>query len=184
VLLKRGIAMETAYHKRKLPHIQCDGMPNFITFRVFDSVDEYIKKLSLSNINTKEKRYKIDKYLDNSSNGAYFYGKQIEIIKNIIFEYDKIYYELYSFVIMPNHIHILLLPKSTLLNILKKIKGKSAKLLNESLNKKGRFWAREYYDKIVKDEKQFKVVMEYILNNPVKANLNDAKDRIYNIFTD
>ena len=85
---------------------------------------------------------------------------------------------------MPNHIHMLLSPKSTLSNILQKIKGKSAKQLNESLNKKGKFWAREYYDKIIKDEKQLKVVMEYILNNPIKANLDDAKDRVYNVFTD
>ena len=167
------------YHKRKLPHIQCEGMLNFITFRTYDSIDEYIKRLSLSDINNKQKQYQIDQYLDNSQNGAYLHKEQIKIIKGILFEYDNVYYELYSFAIMPNHIHLLLLPKIKLSDILKQIKGKSAILLNNSLDKKGTFWAREYYDKVIRDENHLNIVMEYILNNPIKVNLDDSDIRVY-----
>ena len=168
------------YHKRKLSHFQYDGMLNFITFRTHDSIDEYIKKLNLSKIENKNKQYQIDKYLDNSQKGAYLYDTQIKIMKNILFMYDNIDYKLYSFAIMPNHIHILLLPKNSLSNIMKKLKGKSARLLNEHMNRSGKFWAREYYDKIIKDDIQFKNTMNYILNNPI--NLKDRINRVYNIF--
>ena len=89
------------YHKRRLPHIQIENMYNFITFRTYESIDEYIRKIYTLNIDTKIKHYQIDKYLDNSSNGCYFYSEQIEILKNILFEYDNIDYELVSFAIMP-----------------------------------------------------------------------------------
>ena len=67
---------------------------------------------------------------------------------------------------------------------MKIIKGKSAKELNESLGIKGKFWAREYYDKIIKNEKQFNITIDYIMNNPIKANLKDAKNRVYCKFID
>jgi len=171
--------MQVFFHKRKLPHIQIENMYNFITFRTFKSIDEYVKRVSLSNINTKIKQYKIDNYLDNSSKGCYFYNKQIDILKDILFEYDNVDYKLISFAIMPNHIHLLIQPYSKLSKIMQKIKGKSAKILNESLNIKGKFWAREYYDKIIRDEKQFFLTIEYILNNPIKADLQDSESRVY-----
>ena len=171
--------METSYHKRKLPHIQVPNMPNFITFRTHKSIDSYVKKLTQQNQDPKTKQYEIDKYLDNSDKGAYFYHQQIEIFKNILHEKDKLDYDLISYAIMPNHIHLLIEPKKDLSFIMKTLKGKSAKLLNESLNMSGTFWAREYYDKVLRDEKQIDKTIRYILNNPVKANLSDAEERVF-----
>ena len=62
---------------------------------------------------------------------------------------------------------------------MKSLKGSSAKLLNESLNMSGSFWAREYYDKVLRDEEQVDKTIRYILDNPVKANLSDVKERVF-----
>jgi len=171
--------METSYHKRKLPHIQVQNMPNFITFRTHKSIDSYVKKLTQQNKDTKIKQHEIDKYLDNSDKGAYLYGAQLKILKSILHEKEKIDYHLIAYAIMPNHIHLLIEPKKDLAIIMKTLKGRSAKLLNESLNMRGSFWAREYYDKVLRDEKQIDKTIRYILNNPVKANLSDAKERVF-----
>ena len=173
---------DISYHKRKLPHIQSNGMPNFITFRTNDSIDAYVKKITLSNLENKQKQYQIDNYLDNSKDGAYLNNTELALMKEILFEYDNILYELVCFAIMPNHIHLLVIPKDTLSNIMKRVKGKSAKILNESLKKDGKFWAREYYDKVIRDEKQFENSVRYILNNPLKVDLRDADDRVYSRF--
>jgi REP element-mobilizing transposase RayT len=154
-------------------------MYNFVTFRTYKSIDEYVKKINLLEIDTKIKQYKIDNYLDSSLKGCHLHDKQITILKDVLFEYDNIDYELIAFAIMPNHIHLLLNPYKKLSKIMQNIKGKSAKKINESLNLSGKFWAREYYDKVIRDEKQFNITIEYILNNPIKANLKDAKDRVY-----
>jgi len=174
--------METKYHKRNLPHIQVENMCNFITFRTFASIDEYLQRLNSLNLSTKEKQYKIDKYLDNSQNGAYFYDKILSKMKEILFEFDGLLYELIAFAIMPNHIHLVILPKTNLAIIMKNLKGKSGKLLNELLELNGSFWAREYYDKVIRDEKHLNQTIEYILNNPLKAGLEDSEYRVWNKF--
>ena len=171
--------MEISYHKRKLPHIQVQNMPNFITFRTHKSIDSYVKKLTQQNQETKVKQYQIDKYLDNSDKGAYFYRLQLEIFKKILHKKDKLDYNLMAYAIMPNHIHLLIEPKKDLAIIMKMLKGSSVKLLNESLNMSGSFWAREYYDKVLRDEKQVDKTIRYVLNNPVKANLSDAQERVF-----
>ena len=163
----------------KLPHINLIQYYQFITFRTYDSIDNYVHKLQESDIDTKLKQYKIDKYLDTSKNGAYFYGKQIDIMKNILFEKNNIDYQLETFCIMPNHIHILLKQLTDLKTIMQHIKGKSSIKLNKILNKKGKFWLDGYFDKAIRNERHYTTTYEYILNNPIKANLKDSDLRIY-----
>jgi REP element-mobilizing transposase RayT len=62
---------------------------------------------------------------------------------------------------------------------MKYIKAKSAIKLNKNLHKKGQFWLGGYFDKLIRDAKHYDLVYEYILNNPIKANLQDAKERVY-----
>ena len=50
-------------------------------------------------------------------------------------------------------------------------KGATARKINLSLGRKGRFWHDEYYDHFIRDYKEFYNIAWYILNNPVKANL-------------
>jgi len=50
---------------------------------------------------------------------------------------------------------------------------------SESLGMSGNFWAREYCDKVLRDEKQVDKTIHYILSNPIKANLIDAKERVF-----
>jgi REP element-mobilizing transposase RayT len=178
-VLRFGDEVDRYYHKRKLPHIRVENMCNFITFRTHKSVDEYIKRVSNEKIENRVKQYKIDKYLDNSTCGAYFYDNSIAILRDILFEFDTILYQLYCFSIMPNHVHVLFEPKDDLSFIMKRIKGKSAKIINSHLNLCGTFWAREYYDKVIRNQKQFDTTVEYILNNPRKANLQDSEYRVY-----
>jgi REP element-mobilizing transposase RayT len=65
---------------------------------------------------------------------------------------------------------------------MKSIKGSSSIVINKLLNKKGKFWDSGYYDKLIRDQKHFDVVYEYIKNNAIKANLSDYKDRFYGIY--
>lgn len=171
--------MQYDYYKRKLPHISIENHYIFITFRTYDSVDEYVKKLNSSQLNNKQKQYKIDKYLDLSNHGAYFYGDITQCMKNILLKNNNTLYRLEAFCIMPNHIHLMILPLDSLSNIVKYIKGTSANQINKLLNRNGTFWQREYYDKIVRDEMMYEKVLKYILNNPIKANLVDSDERLY-----
>ena len=81
---------------------------------------------------------------------------------------------------MPNHIHLIfeLLNKSKLVgDILGSIKKYSAREANKYLNKEGKFWQAESFDRLVRDEKELYNIIKYVLLNPVSAGLvEDYKD--------
>ncbi len=140
---------------KKLPHISLEECYQFITFRTYDSLDYYAKNILNQEISKSKKEYELDKYLDSAKCGVYLYKEAKEILKNVIYEQNNILYKIEIFTIMPNHVHLLLKQISDLDKIVKHIKGKSAFLLNKHLNKCGKFWHSNYYDKLIRDEKHF-----------------------------
>jgi putative transposase len=82
------------------------------------------------------------------------------------------HYELASFVVMANHVHVLLLPKVAVSRLMKSLKGYTAREANRLLGRTGEpFWQRESYDHWVRDETEWRRIAAYIENNPVKAGL-------------
>lgn len=82
-------------------------------------------------------------------------------------------YELVEFVVMPNHVHCLVQTheSSHLKDIVRHIKGASARRVNESLHRAGRLWQPDYFDRLIRSPSHFKKAVEYIHWNPVKAKL-------------
>jgi REP element-mobilizing transposase RayT len=83
-------------------------------------------------------------------------------------------YELNAFVVMANHVHVLVLPHSDVSRMLQWIKGVTAREANHSLGRTGKaFWQRESYDHWVRCADERVRIASYIENNPVKAGLVD-----------
>jgi REP element-mobilizing transposase RayT len=81
-------------------------------------------------------------------------------------------YSLQSWVLMANHVHILIEPHAEVPRITRRIKSFSAKRANEILGRIGeRFWQDESYDHWVRDQKEFGKIVRYIEFNPVVAGL-------------
>ncbi|QSZ42380.1 hypothetical protein GJV85_09770 [Sulfurimonas aquatica] len=164
----------------KLPHISLHDYYQFITFRTYDSMDAFIYKIQDNhNLTSKMKQFHIDAYLDESKNGAYLFGGNIAILKDHILSKNNILYEVDTLCIMPNHVHLLIKQKDDLSRIMKYIKAKSAIELNKSLGKKGKFWLSGYFDRLIRNQEHYDLVYRYILDNPFKVNLLDAKERVY-----
>ena len=73
---------------------------------------------------------------------------------------------------MSNHVHALLLPKVDVSKLMKSLKGYTAREANRLLGRTGiPFWLKESYDHWVRDEAEWKRIVRYIQNNPVKAGL-------------
>jgi REP element-mobilizing transposase RayT len=70
---------------------------------------------------------------------------------------------------MPNHVHILILPRTDPRRITHWLKGRSAKEANAILGRTGAFWQHESYDRFVRNEKEFCRTAKYIENNAVAA---------------
>ena len=57
------------------------------------------------------------------------------------------------------------------------IKSFSANAINVHLNRMGRLWMDESYDRYIRSESDFEEKYEYIRNNPVRARLVDTWDK-------
>ena len=82
------------------------------------------------------------------------------------------HYQLHAFVVMPNHVHVLLTPRLPPSRLLQSLKGFTAREANRILGRTGEpFWQRESYDHWVRNEREWHRIKAYIENNPVKADL-------------
>jgi REP element-mobilizing transposase RayT len=65
--------------------------------------------------------------------------------------------------------------------IMKSLKGYTAHEANRLLGRKGEFWEAESYDHFVRDDTELARIINYVLNNPVKAGLvKDWRDWKWN----
>lgn len=101
-----------------------------------------------------------------------------DTIKQIVVLDHGVKYILSAAVIMPDHVHLLIMPLEkedgcyfSLDEILKPIKGASAQSINKILQRNGAVWQKESFDRIVRDEKEWLEKYEYIQNNPLKAGI-------------
>jgi putative transposase len=103
------------------------------------------------------------------------------IVRQRLFENDGGAYHLGDFVIMPNHVHLLILPApgTELEWLLKGIKGSTARQCNQLLGRSGRFWQPDSYDHIVRTPEELVQYRQYIADNPKKAGISPVADAVY-----
>jgi REP element-mobilizing transposase RayT len=142
-----------------------------------------------------------DKLLDSYKNSPMWLEER-EIAELVIKEInirDEKDYELIAYTIMPNHVHMVFTPisksvgrseastKSKTTNeanasfyivtkILQDLKSKTALKCNKLLNRTGVFWHHESYDHVVRNLDELRRIVNYILQNPVKAGLVENPD--------
>lgn len=79
---------------------------------------------------------------------------------------------LFSFVVMPDHLHLLCYPREAMLSdILRDFKSKSAVTLRKSRHISGVVWQPRFFDSICRRVHHFWEKMDYIHQNPVRAGL-------------
>lgn len=115
-----------------------------------------------------------------------------EIVAKTVHENAGSDYRLFAFCVMPNHVHLVLkplisesdleldreasrttflTPRKTLPEIMKSIKGASARKANLVLGRSGGFWEKESYDRYIRDDEHLFRAIRYTVRNPVKAGL-------------
>ena len=82
------------------------------------------------------------------------------------------HYQLHAFVVMPNHVHLLMTPLVAVSRVMQSLKRFTAREGNRILGLTGRsFWQDESYDRLVRNDAEFERITHYIEMNPVKAGL-------------
>ncbi len=190
-------SLRSGLHTRGyLPHLKAEDSTYFVTFRLAGSLPQKVLKqlkeeqkkdkellLRASKTLTKEQQRKldeafsekIDKYLDDGHGDCFLQDSRIsQMISNALQHFNGSRYTLHSYVIMSNHIHVLVTPMGnhTLSEITHSWKSFTATEANKLLERPRKdFWQRESYDHLVRDEEDYGRILEYIRMNPVQAGL-------------
>jgi REP element-mobilizing transposase RayT len=94
---------------------------------------------------------------------------------------DGLQYDLDAFVVMPNHVHMLVgfsMPGS-MLRQCRSWKHYSATRIQRALGLRGRFWQTESYDRVVRGFRSLEAYRQYIAANPRKSGLQDTEYTVY-----
>jgi REP element-mobilizing transposase RayT len=162
------------WHSRGyLPHFDGPQQTQFITFRLCDSMPQaLLEKWRTETSDDIEFRKRVELYLD-AGHGECWLGRAeiATMVRDSLLFHDGKKYELNSWVIMPNHGHIVLttMENEHLPNILHSIKSYTALKANRLLGRTGQFWQHESFDRYIRGQDHYSAVIRYIENNPVKA---------------
>jgi len=104
-----------------------------------------------------------------------------EIVANSFRKFDGSRYWLTDFVVMPNHMHMLVVfpDDETMLKQCAGWKRFTGRKINRRIMESGRFWQQDGFDHLVRSEEQFQHFRRYIANNPKKARLREDEYVLY-----
>jgi REP element-mobilizing transposase RayT len=177
-----------------LPHWEIEGATYAITYRLHDSLPiDVIRRLWCERQTMEHQitdgvrqltvieRCRIDEafgeLLDNElhlERGAcHLRNPQVaDVVAENLKHFAGIRYELFAWCVMPNHVHVVFKPKEgeTLDRIFHSWKSYTSHAVSRIVGTTT-FWAREYFDRMIRDERHLANAIVYARSNPEKAGL-------------
>ncbi len=168
------------WHSRGyLPHYSVADVYQFVTFRLNDSLPK-VRLLELENELLKlplsaresERRRRIESLLDRGFGSCVLQESNVAaIVERALFHFQDERYRIHAWVIMPNHVHVLLMlfEGISLSAVVHSWKSFSSREINFLLKRTGPFWQRDYFDRYIRDERHYCNTVAYIEAHPVLA---------------
>ncbi|MEZ3576545.1 MAG: transposase [Muribaculaceae bacterium] len=177
--------LHASIHWRNLPHWSQGDAVQFITFRLADSLpqsklEEYakIRKQIYYEQNNEVRKAiqqqvldRLDYWLDQGYGSQYLGDPKIrQIVADAMHHWDGERYQLLAYVIMPNHLHILLIPAhgDDIYSTFQSIKRYTAVKINKYLQRSGSIWENDMFDYMPRNYDEFNNQLNYIIDNPNK----------------
>jgi REP element-mobilizing transposase RayT len=178
-----GFQAHKGWHSRGyLPHFDEPGLVQAITFRLHDSMPAERRAEWEALMQARDgavRRARAQAYLDAGHGSCYLADARIAgIVEDTLLLFDGERYRLLAWVIMPNHVHVLIETRSgwPLDKVLHTWKSYTAKQANALLGRSGAFWYREYHDRYIRNERHLEQAVRYVHGNPVKAGLAERAE--------
>ncbi len=192
---------DTSVTRNRLPHWQQDGATFFVTWRLADSIPqeligrwkreraEWIAKNPEPWDDALEAEYhrlfsgEIDRLMDKGHGSCVLRRCPVRsIVSDSLEKFHGDRYIIHSSVIMPNHVHLLVTLSETrkMENTVRDWKSFTARLINRETGEEGgTLWQKDYFDRLIRDWKNFFRVARYIRRNPEKAELPEDDFSLY-----
>jgi putative transposase len=142
----REATLAKSFYRQNLPHLQRDDKAHFLTFCTF-------------------KRWILPDWAR-------------DIALKACVAADGVTVDLYAVVVMPDHVHVIFIPRVdaskseviSLARITKAMKGTSAHLINRRLNRRGRVWQEESFDRVLRTTEKLDEKLLYVLEKSCSQN--------------
>ncbi|KAF0179919.1 MAG: hypothetical protein FD124_1561 [Alphaproteobacteria bacterium] len=160
-----------------LPHVEGGGYVQHVVFRVLDAMPPESDGVSFDD--ERARLLAIERWLDTGHGRCPLaLEAAADVVVDTLNHFAGARYALHAFVVMPNHVHALVEPfrEHALSAIVHSWKSFTAKRINALDGRSGPFWAREWYDRFMRDDAHFHQTMKYIERNPVVAGLCEAPE--------
>jgi REP element-mobilizing transposase RayT len=185
-------------YRRNLPHWRQDGVTYFVTFRLADSLptkklaalkEEKERWLALypsphtpNQIKEFHSRFseQTHKWLDAGYGSCVLAQPKIcQLMQDVLSFFNGRRYLLGKYIVMPNHIHVLVkpLPNFELDRILHSWKSFSANQINKMSGSRGRVWHPESFDHIVRSAAHLEHIERYMGDNAKSLPLHGDAQR-------
>jgi putative transposase len=182
-------------YERFLPHWRQEGAAYFVTFRLGDSLPQtkldelrayreaWRQKHSpprtkeLLDEFAREVFSKVEHWIDQGMGSCVLKDAQSAgFVAEGMHHFDGDRYELDAYVVMPNHVHVIVRPthpeEHSLEAILGSWKQFASGKINALMGTTGSLWQGEAFDRIIRDPEHLYRVLQYIGRNPKKAGLD------------
>jgi REP element-mobilizing transposase RayT len=182
--------------RNRLPHWQASHAIQFMTFgladaiprAVLDEIDQqchaYVEFLRRTKgpltkadeyVVARERRRFTERALDHGLGECLLRDPAIAaMVEHAIHYLDGWKYDLISWSVMTNHLHLLYGAKGFRDGeIVHSLKGFTGRELNLHLQRSGSVWASDYYDHAVRNSRELQRIVRYIMNNASAAGLHD-----------
>jgi len=192
-----GMDESPGWHIRGyLPHFDDGRVVQIVTFRLADSLPvAVLEKMEELALDDAERRAKIEWYLDQGMGSSLMRDAgHAAAVCGALMETEGVTHRLHAWVIMPNHVHVLVEPLAgrtigQLVGAWKSVSARkilpgSAAVPGRTLSpaardgraprrSKARLWQPDYFDRFIRDALHYRAAVDYIHQNPVVAGLVD-----------
>jgi putative DNA methylase len=186
LVVSKEEARDGWYSRGYFPHFDGEGVTQHVCFGLFDSLPQHLLQRwreELKQLPRKEGdvewRRRIQDFLDSGYGSCFLRDRRLaEIVQNALLHFDGQRYALHAWCVMPNHVHVLFTPDTgfKMSTITHSWKSFTANQCNKVLERTGRFWQKEPFDRYIRNERHYHNALAYIENNPVKARLCDSTE--------
>jgi REP element-mobilizing transposase RayT len=167
------------WHSRGyLPHFDARGVVQHVVLCTKGALDQ--DSLSkLSQLSPAEKYEQVDAWLDASQSGAIFHDPRCAAaLEEQCFYFDGQRYDLLAWCVMPNHAHVVMCccGETSLGQIIRTWKVQTVRAIVACFGHKVDIFAKDYFDRFMRNGNQTLSTIAYVERNPVVAGLCDVPE--------
>lgn len=131
--------MDFDFYRHRLPHVRAHGALYFVTWRI---------RAGLADLSSEER----------------------DLVASSLRHFDSQRYSLDAYVVMNDHVHVIVEPHPDfrLEAILHSWKSFSSKRIGLNRREADAIWQEEYFDRVIRDEAEYREKRDYILKNPLR----------------